>query len=201
MNTRAAMLALLLTAMTACDSEIRSSPIQAKEVAAMQDTQKFAAIIINIGNEVKSLSVPDELFASRAFIPVYENPQAFFAPALALMGGGEMNSHQKMIIGYAMQRLPVAQFVALVAATADNVEQHVTDIKVLETTAFAPLNWGKQSFLMYYDDPRVVVILRRLMAMKQLSEKRRAYIRDEVLTGRAKPEYLDYLQMIGHSPQ
>lgn len=167
----------------------------------MHETAKLAAITIRIGNEVKSLNVLDELFASQAFLAIYEHPEPYFPAALALMSGKEMNPHQKTIMGLAMQRLPLDRFLEFVGATADSVDRNATDFRVLNTTAFPPLNWGSQSLIMHYDDPRVRALLQRLAAMKGFSADRKSYIHDEILTGQAKLKYLDYLDMIGRRPR
>jgi hypothetical protein len=164
----------------------------------MQDTNTFERTIVQIGSHIKSLGVPDELFTDDSFRAIYEHPQEFFDVAIELIGRRNLTTHQKRVMGYAMQRLPAEQFVQYIAAAADSVEAGTSDVAVLESTAFAPLNWGRQSLIMRYDQPQVQLLLHRLMNMPRLSAGRRSYIRDSILTGRAKTDYLDYMDMIGH---
>ncbi len=191
---RLSFIVVLVVSVAGCKLQLRSF---SNERNTMQETENFHRSITTIANDVKSLGVPDELFASRAFVVIYETPQTYLSSAIKLTGSVDVSTHEKLIIGYAMQRLPREQFVAYVSAIANSVERGTTDIKVLESTAFAPLNWGRQSLIMNYQDPQVVALLVRLMNMKQLSSDRKAYIRDRMLTGLAKQDYLAYMDMIG----
>ncbi|MET0383419.1 MAG: hypothetical protein ABW032_08355 [Burkholderiaceae bacterium] len=172
-------------------------PMQDATHDATREADDFARAIAEIGAKAKSLDVPDELFALPAFDAIYENPSPHAASARAMMARRDVGLHRKRIVALAMQRLPVEAFVALVAATADSVEQGASDVAALETVAFAPLNWGRQSLLMHYDEPPVQALLKRLMDMPQLPLPRRIRIREGILTGRAKLEYVDYMDMIG----
>lgn len=163
----------------------------------MQDVERFSRTMKQIANQVKSLGVPDELFASELFIRVYESPQTWLSSASQLTGRQDLTTHEKLIMGYAMQRLPWEQYVTFLSAMVDSVEAGITDIAVLENTAFAPFNFGTQTLIMKYQQPRVRGLLTRLMNLKRWPEARKAYIRDRVLTGRAQQEYLDFMDSIG----
>jgi hypothetical protein len=175
-----------------------AQPVPSNQIIDMKETDKFAGIIAQIGNEVKSLGVPDELFVPKAFKTIYEAPQPYFVPATEMMTRREVTTHHKQIVGYAMQRLSLEEFVRFISVTADSVDQGITDVKVLEAATFSPLNWGKQSLIMHYEQPQVHALLRRLLTMAQLPSQRKTYIRDKMLTGEAKQEYLNYMDMIGH---
>ena len=54
---------------------------------------------------------------------------------------------------------------------------------------------------MHYRDPGVRAVLTRLMEMPQLRESWRAYIRSDMLTGRAKWDYIDYLEQFGRKAE
>lgn len=187
----------LCACLAACDAAPPLPPYQPPSPATMQEIHDFASAISAIGREVKQLGVPDELFASKPFNQLYTHPEGHLAAAMALMGGADASAHDKKIAGYAMQRLPPEQFVAFIAAAIDSVERGQTGMDVLERTAFAPLNFGRQTLIMYYQHPTVRALLNRLSQMPQLSPARLEYIRDDILTGKAKQDYLDYLAMIG----
>lgn len=181
----------------ACSPSGAVVPRPPQKVDAMLEAERFAKTIAAVSDRVKSLSVPDELFVEPSFRAVYENPELFAVSAQALMARRDVNSQHKRIAALAMQRLSVDSFVALVVATADSVEQMASGVEVLEAVAFAPYNWGRQSLVMHHDQPPVQAVLTRLMNMPMLSLQRRASIREHILTGRAKLEYIDYMQMIG----
>lgn len=187
----------VVACLIACGALVAVTPVQPQKADAMQEVDMLERTITEVGNKLRELNVPDELFAQPAFAAIYENPLPSAAAAQALMARRDIDSHRKRIVALAMQRLPVDAFVALVVATADSVEQGQSEVKVLETIAFAPLNWGQQSLLMHYDQPPVRALLTRLMNLPQLSPQRRERVRERILTGLAKLEFLDYRAMIG----
>lgn len=166
----------------------------------MQETNDFATTLRAISREIKELGVPDELFSSKPFNQIYTSPQSHLAEAMAVMSKEDINAHDKIIAGYAMQRLPPEQFIAFISSLADTVEHGQTNMEVLESAAFAPLNFGHQPLILYYQHPTVRALLGRLLHMPGLSANHREYIQEDLLTGKAKADYLDYLAMIGRSP-
>lgn len=191
------LIAILSANLSACNVQTSLPPYQPPKSSTMQEIIDFAKRIEQIGTQVKQLDLPEELFAPEAFRAIYENPQPYLASAMALIARKDLSTHHKNIIGYSMQKLPPEQFVAFVSSMADSVEQGNTDISVLETTAFAPLNWGRQSLIMHYQQAPVPTLLERLLAMPQLSPANQEYIRDDISTGKAKQDYLDYMDMLG----
>lgn len=187
----------VLACLTACSALIAVTPVQPPKADAMHEAEKFARTISEIADRLRALEVPDELFTQPAFAAIYENPLPYAAAAKAMMARQDVDSHRKRIVALAMQRLPVDAFVAVAVATADSMERGQTDVKVLETFAFAPLNWGHQALLMHYDQPPVRALLLRLLNLPQLSPQRKERIRERILTGQAKLEFLDYRAMIG----
>jgi len=153
------LLVLWCVGAVSCDSRTPLPPPQPPNASTMQEINEFARTIAPIGTAVKSLELADELFASRSFRDLYEHPQAHQAAATALLARQEESSHHKKIVGYAMQRLPPEQFVLFVSALADSVERGDAEMDALETTAFAPLNWGRQTLLRYHREPSVQLLL------------------------------------------
>jgi hypothetical protein len=163
--------------------------------------EKFERIVAKIGMQcVEPLSVDEELWAADGFIPIYENPQPYFAPAIALLTRRDVSTYRKTIIAYTMLRLPEERFLELVSAVADSVERGVTEVQVLDRLAFPPPNFGRQHLIVHYQHAGVRAVLERLAKMQRLPEYRRTYIQDKVLTGQAKLDYLDYMNYIGHKP-
>jgi len=197
---RSVILALIWYASIAgCDAPTRLPPYTLPQTITMQETNEFAKTVERIGKDVKRLSVPDELFASKDFVSIYERPQASIAAAVAAIRGSDLNAHHKKIIGYAMQRLPPEQFLAFISSMADSVERGVTDMEVLETTAFPPLNWGRQSLVRHYQAAPVGAFLARLSNMPQVPEFRRQYIKGKMLTGTARRDYTIYREKLRFS--
>jgi len=163
----------------------------------MQETDLFANTIAKVGLEVKQLEVPDELFASDAFVAIYERPSAYLAPAFTLIERNDTDAHPKKIIAYAMQKLPPEQFVEFITAVVASLEQGKTSVEVLETAAFPAFNWGNQTLVIHYQDPAVRALLRRILALPTLSQSSQAYIAEDIFTGKAKRNYLEYMDMLG----
>jgi len=197
MNIPGILISVLSATVSACNPQTPSPPYQPPKPSTMQEINQFAGTIEQIGSRVKRLDLADELFAETSFRDIYENPQAYLASASAIIARHGVSAHHKKIIGYAMQQLPPEQFVMFVTAMTESVEQGTTDMETLETTVFTPLNWGRQSLIGHYQQPIVQALLARLLAMPQLSSVNRHYIRDDILTGKARQDFLDYRDMIG----
>ncbi len=201
MQTLHLLMILFCVSLASCDFQASLPPFHPPKPSTMQEMNEFTKPIKQIGNEVKRLDVPDELFAPQSFRDIYENPQAYFALASALIGHKDLSAHEKKIIGYAMQNLPAEQFVMFVSLTADSVDQGLTGMDVLVSTSFAPLNWGRQSLIMHSQQAPVQALLVRLSQMTQMPDSRKRYIQDKLLTGQAKQDFLAYRDMLGRPVQ
>ena len=191
----------LCASLVACNSQAPLPRYHPPKPSTMQQINEFANLIEKIGSDVRQLDVPDELFAPESFRSIYEKPELYLASAITLIGRKDLSSHHKKIIGYAMQKLPPEQFVVFVSLLVDSVEQGITSIDVLESTAFTALNWGRQSLINYYQSPTVHELLMRIASMPKLSTVNKEYINDDILTGKAKQDYLKYMDMIGRPVQ
>jgi hypothetical protein len=170
---------------------------QSEQRDTMAETRAFARMVDRISGQVKSLGVLDELFASKEFLTIYESPQTYLSQAKSLMSERDLSTHNKLIVGYSMQRLPPEPLVAFLSAVADGVDDGATDIQVLESTAFAPFNFGYQWLIRDYTQSSVKALLLRLVSMKALPADRKKYIQERILTGRAKQDYVDYMDSLG----
>jgi len=141
--------------------------------------------------------VPDELWTSGEFLRIYHAPSEYIAPAYQLLTReSPRNGADKRIAAWAMQRLGMCDYLALLSQVADRVDDGSVDGRVLEELAFAPLEFGKQVLIVKYNDPDVRAMLRRMAGMGALSESRRTYIREKVLTGAAREDYVEYLKQL-----
>lgn len=180
-----------------CDATTSLPSYQLQNPATMQEIKQFANTIEQIGNEVDRLDQPDDLFELKMFQIIYENPSVYLASAIALIEREDVKPYHKKIIGYSMQRLPPEQFVGFVSLIVKTVEQGKTSLDILETTAFTLLNWGRQTLIMYYQDPSVQALLNRILNLSNLSVTRKKYIQENILTGKAKQDYLNYMDELG----
>ena len=156
----------------------------------MNQVNEFGQRIKAIADEVGDLSTTAEvLFNSKAFLEIYEAPDAYADAAVLLYADPARPVLQKQIVGYAMQRLPLDPFVRLVTAVADLVAAEKLPARLLDSLAFPAFNWGAQLALAY-DRPAVNALLTRLANTPQLSDQRRALIRHEVLTGKTREDVL-----------
>lgn len=195
MQYLAAIVAALLLG---CHARPQVSP-ERKGIQTMQTTEVYRGKIAQISREVRSLSVPDELFASKPFVEIYEAPQPYLAAAGELVCDATLSVHEKQIAAYSMQNLPTGEFLSFAGRVLACVQTQATPWKVLETTAFPLLNIGRQRLIVHYADPRVKSFLEHLAALKELPDPRREYIRNQILTGKARQDYATYLEMLGRT--
>ena len=163
----------------------------------MYAPSETAAKISRIADQVKDLTVYDDLFDIKEFLEIYEHPQSYVEAAMALIPCPDLSTFYKQIIALAMQRLPLTQFLALLSVTSDAVEKQTTNAEVLELMSFAPLNWGTQELIVNYENPAVRAWLHRLKKIAQLSDDAKILI-ERILTGRAKQDLQEYREMRGY---
>jgi len=130
------------------------------------------------------------LFGEAAFIQIYEHPDALVEQAAGIYSDPNETYVHKEITGYAMQRLPVDKYVWLVSHVMLLVEQERIPPRLLGRLAFPELNW-RPNLSLYWDKPEVKALLLRLADCKPLGDDRRADIKNRILTGKAREQYLD----------
>ena len=155
-------------------------------------------IIAEIAEGIGDLTSPDSLFQYRSFMEIYEDPLAQVREANALLTEPEVPALNKMIVSYAMQRLPPKEYLSWLGFAVQMAENGHLSIEVLQALAFPPLNWN--TFLAEnYHQPQVRDLLERLAALPDLDSNWRTYILQEVLTGEARNDVLD-LREAGQIP-
>jgi hypothetical protein len=182
-------------ALLASGCGIDTSESMPRERTAMPTEQDFRERIDHVAARLVDLTSPDDLFAQPDFLLLYENPTPYLAWTLTLWVNPEVPPLKKTIAAYAMQRLPIGDFVALVSALADLVAQGRAPVRLLERLAFAPPNWGA-ALVVNHQDPRVEPLLRRLASFEAFNASRREYIAREVMTGEAKKQ-IDVMRETG----
>lgn len=164
----------------------------------MSEQAAYDERIERIARAVEDLTTTDVLFGEAEFLQVYENPAGKAELALGVYQNELTPQLQKEIAGYSMQRLPIEELAWLIAQVGRLVEKDELDPRLLETLAFPALNWGAR-MQTDYDQPLVRRLLEKLAVFDKLSPKRRIYIRDKVLTGKARADVLD-LREAGQIP-
>ena len=174
------------------------SPEHRPMTTHMEEAMDYRLRIETIALSAGDLTTPDDLLQYREFIDVYENPGPFQDAASALYADPEVAALQKEIAGYSMQRLPVDRLVQLGFHVADLADRQVVSASLLDRLVFPPLDWGTQ-LVENYERPDVMALMERLSRMDKLAETRREYIREQVLTGRARQDVLE-LRETGRMP-
>ena len=160
---------------------------EAMHVRDIEKPQTFEERIARIAAEVKDLTTTSALFGPELFREVYEDPSSYLKEAAELYHDPEVPRYHKMITGYAMQQLPLEDFVWLVGHVTSLTERGDLDPLLLETLAFPTLDWGAQ-LAMYYEAPEVQRLLTRMLELDTVSEETHVYIREEVMSGHAKQD-------------
>ncbi len=148
--------------------------------------ERIARIVLHI----KDLTSIDELFRDREFREIHSDPSPYAAAALQLYADEKQSAFNKEIAGYAMQKLPLDEFVPFVATVTDEVAMGGLDARLLERLAFPEVHLGSQ-FAFNYKRPDVQTLLKRIVALERLSAPMRNYITDRVMTGLARADILD----------
>lgn len=162
----------------------------------MYEVIETSVKISHIADTVKDLTVYDDLFDIKEFLEIYENPQPYLKATIVLISRTDLPILNKQIIALSMQKLPLTQFLVLISATFEAVEQQVTDAEILKLMLFPPFNWGAQ-LAMNYENPEVRALLDQIAKMPQLSDNTKILI-NKILTGRAKQDFQHYREMQGY---
>lgn len=152
----------------------------------MNDLQQHTVLI---AARVKDLTALGDLFGVPQFVQLHRDPGPWAEAARQLYLNPQVDAFQKEIAGYAMQRLPLPDFVRLVSAVADEVQALRLPSRALERLAFPQLQMGAQLAL-NHEQPEVQALLRRLAELPGLAQRSRNYITDEVLPGKARASIL-----------
>lgn len=195
MRTFSALCLVAMTLLAACNQ----SDKKMADRQTMRLSSDLAERVQKIASRVGDLSTtPNVLLQDRAFREVFEAPDNFAEEAAALYADPKQSLLNKEITGYAMQRLPLAKLVWLVSVVTDLVAKNAVPGKLLDQLAFPSFDWGTQ-LRENYEQREVRALLERIAGLEQLSEKRRDYIRERVLTGKAREEILE-LREAGQIP-
>ncbi|WAC21844.1 hypothetical protein OVA24_10660 [Luteolibacter sp. SL250] len=155
---------------------------------------KLIQQIMEIDREIEDLSVPGDLFSSKTFIALYENPGGIIEDARTLLRHLVLTPKQKQILAYSLQKLPAEEYRNLVSHVIDGVIEDETDLKTLEVLTFPSFDWGG-GLVKTSDTPETIELVKRLLELEKFPPGRKTYIQTRVLNGTAKKELIDYQEM------
>jgi hypothetical protein len=178
----------LITVLVACQKS-QNEAVSQHGAEIVHNTAQFKDRIHALSVAIGDWTTEDEFFRHREFLDIYETPSQYADAALAFYADPKEKADDKMLVGYAMQRLPLDRLVNLVSAVADLTDAGVVRPDLLERLSLAPPNFGAQ-LVMNCDQPAVRALLERLVTMQSLPDRTRRIIKEEVLTGALRQEYV-----------
>jgi hypothetical protein len=164
---------------------------------AMTMTPHFETLINSITKSFPAQESPEFLFSSKLFVALLDQPMPHLADAKLYLDSEVYSVQGKKIVALAMQRLPLDEMVSLTRSTALAVKGGRTDLAVLRNLVFPPFDLVPKPLLLGSDRPEVMDLFKQLLAMGILPMADRKMIEEEILTGKAKASYLDYMEMLG----
>lgn len=163
------------------------SPAFSAKVKAVSTRTMFRERISRIEKKVVDLTAPSDLFGSRDFIQVYEEPKKHVKDALELLKS-DAGETAKLIAAYSMLKLPVPDYLKFVDAVLELSKAGRVTAKVYRAAAFPMLEWNT-TLQENYKDPAVIAFLKKARAAAK-SDESREYI-DRILSGAAAQDVED----------
>lgn|GEM_PF-3008989 len=149
----------------------------------------FGEIIRKIDKQIVKLIVLDDLFGSPKFRGIYENSASYLSEALAVLRSPEFTDHQKVIIVRSMQGLDLPRFLLFANKMLRLLESGLISQRVFELAVFTPPEWDNK-LAENYDLPDVTRFLHRILKSEQVDAGEKKYIRERILTGKARLYFL-----------
>lgn len=166
---------------------LASSPAFSAKVKTASTQTMFRERISRIEKKVADLTAPSDLFGSRDFIQVYEEPKKHVKDALELLKS-DAGETAKLIAAYSMQKLPVPDYLKFVDAVLELWKAGRVTAKVYRAAAFPTLEWNT-TLQENYKDPSVIAFLKKARTAAT-SEESKSYI-DRILSGAAAQDVED----------
>lgn len=163
------------------------SPAFSAKVKAVSPQTMFRDRMGRIEKKVVDLTAPSDLFGSRDFIQVYEEPQKHVKDALELLKS-DAGKTAKLIAAYSMQKLPAPDYLKFVDAVLELRKTGRVSAKVYRTAVFPTLEWNTM-LQENYADPAVIAFLKKARAAAKSDEDKK-YI-DRILSGAAAQDVED----------
>lgn len=152
-------------------------------------SEQLLTLISQIEKEVEFTSPSGNLPNSPTFQNLHLNPLVHFEASKSLLVKRDVPVSKKLILAYSLQKLNLDELLQAVSKLTDATGQGLTPPIVLETLAFPGLEWGG-GLVEYYDEMLCRHAIDRILAVASVSELKCAYIRTQVLTGKAKKNLL-----------
>lgn len=176
---RVALLVLLAAAAAPCIA----APAPGKKAA--KAAGDLEPLVRRLDARLGELVDPGALFEDKEFVRVYESPAAAKGEALSLLARADVSERQKRIVAYAMQKLPLKDYVAFVDRLLELKRQGKATRFVYKTGAFPGYEWST-TLSENYKDPAVAAFLKKARA-EAASDAEKTMI-DEMISGKAAAE-------------
>lgn len=149
--------------------------------------KEFVKKVASIAHEVPDFEIRVQLFDSTKFLEIWRNPELYQSDAIKFLGCRKRNTREKLIVGYAMQNLPLKEFLKFANELTDLRKQGYLNPKLYQSIVFPSYDWNTL-LAENYGDADVQVFLMRLKVEKIFPESAdrgidTQYI-DDLLSGR-----------------
>ncbi|HBB31991.1 MAG TPA: hypothetical protein DC064_09395 [Cyanobacteria bacterium UBA9273] len=155
----------------------------------------FNAAIISIDAKIVDLTWPGGLFEYEEFRNIYVHPEMYKAEALAALNSQALTEQQKIIVALSMQNLELSNFLVFSREVLSLLEKGTISQAVFDWAVFPSYDWNTK-----WVDNRTAVEVQQILAeisnSKSVSEEKKKYIQEEIITGMAEKQVL-YLREIG----
>jgi hypothetical protein len=158
------------------------------------DMERFINTIKSIEAEVVDLTWTHELLRSVEFVQIYNTPQQYTEYVVDFMSQERFTDQQKSIAILSMQKLPLHGLVRLHYNLLELLEEGQLKADVFDFAVFPPYDWNTE-IAENFENPAVTRLMKRMLSSPAVPSSRKAYIENEILSGRAKETVRDLREM------
>jgi len=145
----------------------------------------FAERIRKIEAQIVDLTWMGGLFEYPEFREIHEHPTSYLSEVSAALRSPEFTDQQKKIIALSMQKLDLPRFLQFANDMLRLLGSGLVSQDVFGLVVFPPYDWNTK-LAENYEQPDVARFLRSVLESKQVDTNEKKYIREEILTGKAK---------------
>lgn len=153
----------------------------------------FGDTIKRIENQIGDLTWTGGLFEYQEFREIYNNPEKYLPEVYNALENPEYSEQQKTIMGLSMQGLTLPKFLLFANNTLRLLESGNVSRKVFEDVVFPTYDWNTK-VVENYENPEVTEFLKSVLDSKEVGNRRKEIVREQILTGKAKSYVLDLRQ-------
>ena len=172
-------LACLVLLVAAAAAPCLAAPSPAKKARAADGLEP---LVRRLDAKIGALIDPGALLEDKEFIRVFESPAPARAEAQSLLARADVSGNQKFITVYAMQRLPLKDYIQFVEKLLELKLAGKVTPSVYSNGAFPTYEWST-ALAENYRDPAVIAFLKKARAAAT-NDDQKALI-DETLSGQA----------------